>query len=76
MREYPLLDWIRDILDWCTLCDYHPPQQGIAIKNQLQGSAVLMAESYTHDQLIAGINDPATGTNVDAVTMIINGLVR
>ena len=76
MSDYPLREWIRDLLDWCTLSEYQPHQQGIAIKKQLRGSAALLAESYTHDQLIAGTTDPATGNNVDAVTMIINDLVR
>ena len=35
-----------------------------------------MTESYTHDQLVAGMNDPTTGANIDAVTMIINDLVK
>ena len=47
MRDYPLRQWIQDIAEWCTLCDYQPHQQGIAIKKQLQGSAALFAEQYT-----------------------------
>ena len=58
------------------MCDYQPHQQGIAIKKRLQGSAALFAEQYTHDQLIAGIVDPATGQNIDAVTMIVRDMVQ
>jgi len=76
MRNYPLRDWVRDIAELCTLSDYQPHQQGIAIKKRLQGSAALFADQYTHEQLIAGVVDPATGQNVDAVTMIVRDMVR
>ena len=28
MNDYPLREWIRDLLDWCTLGEYHPPSAG------------------------------------------------
>ena len=72
-RDYPLRQWVKEVGSWIVLTDFLPHQLGTVIKDQLQGTAGILAREYSQTELLYGRTLP-NGTTQDPVTMIFSDL--